>query len=99
MLTTHALDTANGRPAAGMSFELWKDGERIAQGQADGNGRATLLEHAEPGDYEILWDVAAYFGTDAFLTRVPVRFRISLPQHYHVPLLVSPWSYSTYRGS
>ena len=99
MLTTHALDTANGRPAAGMAFELWKDGELLQKGETDANGRARLLERADPGTYEIIWDVGSYFGTDTFLTSVPVRFRVSEAAHYHVPLLVSPWSYSTYRGS
>src|SRR5262249_3872335 len=99
MLTTHALDTARGRPAAGMSFELWKDGAKLLEGRTDANGRGTLLEATEPGTYEIVWEVGAYFGSSTFLGRVPVRFNVADRSHYHVPLLVSPWSYTTYRGS
>jgi 5-hydroxyisourate hydrolase len=99
MLTTHVLDTSQGRPAAGMRFEVFRDGEAVASGETDGNGRAKILERAEPGVYEIQWAVGAYFGLASFLDVVPVRFRVTDEGHYHVPLLVSPWSYTTYRGS
>jgi 5-hydroxyisourate hydrolase len=99
MLTTHVLDTAHGRPAAGMRFELWREGGLVQSGQTDRNGRATLLEKATPGSYEIRWFVGGYFGSASFLDVVPVRFVVSDEGHYHVPLLVSPWSYTTYRGS
>lgn len=110
-LTTHVLDTASGRPAAGMGLELFAlDGEKrkaikVAVTNADGRTDGPLLAEDEfaIGHYEIVFDVAGYFsgGTDPpFLGRVPVRFGISDPDsHYHVPLLVSPYSYSTYRGS
>lgn len=115
-LSTHVLDTANGRPAAGMTVELF----RIEAGGArtlvkavttnrDGRTDAPLLVDAAfaVGTYELVFDVAAYFrGQGAasadppFLTSVPIRFSIAEPDgHYHVPLLVSPWSYATYRGS
>ena len=113
-LTTHVLDTANGRPAGGMSLELYAiEGEhrsllKTLQTNAGGRTDGPLLAEGEfgVGLYEIVFDVAGYFAQSAdppeppFLGRVPIRFGIADPEaHYHVPLLVSPWSYSTYRGS
>ena len=106
-LTTHVLDTAHGRPAAGVAIGLARlDGEnrtelRAVTTNADGRTDEPLLadDELEAGEYELVFAVGAYFG-NGFLDRVPVRFRIEQPgEHYHVPLLVSPWSYSTYRGS
>ena len=114
-LTTHVLDTANGKAAAGMKIELsllqgsdWKLLKSL-QTNADGRTDAPLLEGAalEPGQYRLTFDVASYYrglGTKLpeppFLDRVPLRFGIADAQaHYHVPLLCSPWSYSTYRGN
>ena len=104
-LTTHVLDTARGRPAAGIPVELARlDGERRAvvattTTNADGRTDAPLLEPLEAGTYELTFDVGGHFD-EGFLGRVPVRFTIAdADAHYHVPLLVSPWSYSTYRGS
>jgi hydroxyisourate hydrolase len=110
-LTTHVLDTARGRPAAGVAIELV--GERLTlasvRTNADGRTDAPLLADGrlERGGYELVFDVGAYFagaGLDTseppFLGRVPVRFQVGDPDaHYHVPLLASPWSYCTYRGS
>ena len=112
-LTTHVLDTARGRPAAGIRLELFRldltSGERDlikeTRTNADGRTGAPLLDELESGVYELVFDVGEYFaGEDVpdppFLGRVPVRFGVADPaSHYHVPLLVSPWSYSTYRGS
>lgn len=114
-LTTHVLDTANGCPAAGMVVRLYRlEGEsavlqRTLILNADGRGDGSLLkdETFVPGRYRLLFSVAAYFrarGTELseppFLDEVPLDFGISDPaDHYHVPLLVSPWSYGTYRGS
>ena len=113
-LTTHVLDTARGRPAAGMRLELVRldeNGERqvLKEVITNGDGRtdAPLLAGGElrPGIYELVFEVGEYFtGRDLpdppFLGSVPLRFGVSDPQaHYHVPLLASPWSYSTYRGS
>jgi 5-hydroxyisourate hydrolase len=103
-LTTHVLDTAAGRPAAGVAVELTRGSEllRTTVTNADGRTDEPLVApgELEPGEYELVFAVGDYFGVSAFLDRVPVRFRIADPdQHYHVPLLVSPWSYSTYRGS
>jgi 5-hydroxyisourate hydrolase len=107
-LTTHVLDTARGRPAAGVGIELARFGEsgreviRMVTTNADGRTDAPLMEAGElqAGAYELVFSVGDYFGERTFLDRVPVRFTIADPEeHYHVPLLVSPWAYSTYRGS
>lgn len=114
-LTTHVLNTARGVPAAGMSVELWvipSGGEpaRVAATVLNADGRAPepLLreETFVPGTYELRFFVGDYFrrlglGADPpFLDVVPVRVTLAAGQgHYHVPLLASPWSYATYRGS
>lgn len=108
-LTTHVLDTANGCPAADLEVELFRveDGDhrhlKTVQTNADGRTDEPLLEEEEfaRGVYEISFGVGGYFAEDApFLDRVPVRFRVAdASEHYHVPLLVSPYAYSTYRGS
>ena len=116
-LTTHVLDTAHGRPAAGMDIALWSlepgtTGRRLLttlRTNADGRPDGPLLagDTMLAGVYELVFAVGAYFvsvgvaqGEPAFLDEVPVRFGIADPEaHYHVPLLVSPWSYSTDRGS
>ncbi len=107
-LTTHVLDTMRGRPAAGMQIELWSiagDAPRLLKTirtNADGRADAPLLEGDAiiAGTYELVFFVGDYFGERKFLDRVPVRFVISdAGAKYHVPLLVSPWNYTTYRGS
>lgn len=105
-LTTHVLDTANGRPAAGMKIELRRlpTGELLKALTTNDDGRTDVPalgpDEIAPGEYELAFHVGAYFGERKFLDVVPVRFRISdAAQNYHVPLLCSPWSYSTYRGS
>ena len=114
-LSTHVLDTANGRPASGVAIELFAtagEGRRSflrTVTNADGRTDAPLMagEAFRTGTYELVFHVGAYFrGLGAatadppFLDLVPIRFTIAEPDgHYHVPLLVSPWSYSTYRGS
>jgi 5-hydroxyisourate hydrolase len=114
-LSTHVLDTVNGRPAAGVRIELHRlDGEArepVAETRTNADGRtdAPLMtgDAMRAGAYEILFHVGDYFraagvatADPAFLDVIPVRFAIADAEgHYHVPLLVSPWSYSTYRGS
>jgi 5-hydroxyisourate hydrolase len=113
-LTTHVLDTARGRPAAGMALELFRiEGEerrslKKVQANAEGRTDEPLLteDEFETGLYEIVFDVGGYFAGEPgvadppFLDRVPIRFGVAdLSAHYHVPLLASPWYYSTYRGS
>jgi 5-hydroxyisourate hydrolase len=98
-LTTHVLDTARGRPAAGVPVELRRDGELLVSTDTDADGRAQFGEVAT-GIYELEFTVGDYFGEREFLDRIPIRFTVADPAaHYHVPLLVSPWAYSTYRGS
>lgn len=114
-VTTHVLDTANGRPGAGMKIEFsvfegqgWKHLKTVTANK-DGRTDEPLIEGValKPGQYRIVFHVAEYFraqGTKIpdppFLDRVPLRFGIAdAAAHYHVPLLCSPWGYSTYRGS
>jgi 5-hydroxyisourate hydrolase len=103
-LTTHVLDTMRGIPAGGMKIELWLSGKMLktVTTNADGRTDSPLLSAAEfaTGNYELVFYVGDYFGERRFLDRVPVRFTIDdAKAKYHVPLLVSPWAYSTYRGS
>ena len=114
-LSTHVLDTVNGKPANGIAIELFAlegDSRRSVLRtitNADGRTDAPLMigEAFRTGTYELVFEVGAYFkevgattANPPFLDIVPIRFTIAEPDgHYHVPLLVSPWSYSTYRGS
>ena len=115
-LTTHVLDTARGRPAAGLAISLWaleENGERrllrSVRTNHDGRTDAPLLagDEVQVGVYELVFAVGPYFAAQGlpaaeppFLDEVPVRFGIGdANAHYHVPLLTSPWAYSTYRGS
>ena len=109
-LTTHVLDTAAGKPAAGVRVVLRRDDALVAEGETNADGRLDkpLLDGAafKPGSYEMTFHVGDYFrarGTTladpAFLDVIPIRFAVADDAHYHVPLLVSPYGYSTYRGS
>ena len=113
-LTTHVLDTATGRPAQGMRVELWRlDGApahvKTVTTNADGRVDGAILEGAtfRPGRYELRFHAGDYLRATgvklpdpAFLDLIPIRFGIADAEaHYHVPLLVSAYSYSTYRGS
>ena len=113
-LTTHVLDTATGNPAAGLKIELYLlDGGavhlRTITTNADGRGDGPILEGASflQGHYELRFHAGGYFRTQglqlpepAFLDVIPIRFGIAnAGQHFHVPLLLSPYGYSTYRGS
>jgi 5-hydroxyisourate hydrolase len=108
-ISTHVLDTTRGRPAAGVpvTLERHDDGAWVPAGQGftDADGRLKALHPAEPrvATYRITFGVDAYFklhGTASFYPRVSIEFRIEAPaEHYHVPLLLNPYGYSTYRGS
>ena len=112
-ITTHVLDTAAGRPAAGLKVILSRlDGTPAVVTEtvtnADGRCEKPLLDGPAfaPGCYEIVFHVGEYFrrtgvalADPPFLDIVPVRFGVAEDAHYHVPLLVSPFAYSTYRGS
>ena len=109
-LTTHVLDTALGKPAAGLKIEVWRDALlKTIVTNSDGRADAPLLEGAafETGHYELRFFAGDYLrGLDLnlaeplFLDVIPIRFGIAVAdQHFHVPLLLSPFGYSTYRGS
>lgn len=99
-LTTHVLDTARGVPAPGIPLALRRHGRVVAEAVTDLRGRADVVEGLEAGAYELTFSVGAYLDGEGFLDEVPVRFRVDDPgAHLHVPLLLSPWSYTTYRGS
>ncbi|SFS62334.1 hydroxyisourate hydrolase [Paenibacillus sp. BC26] len=110
-LTTHVLDTSQGKPAAGMKIQLWVHSSlgrppqliKEVQTNADGRVDTPLLGRGElhSGEYELVFDVGSYFGGDIrFLNLVPVRFIVEdSSSNYHIPLLVAPGGYSTYRGS
>ena len=114
-LSTHVLDTMHGCPAAGMRIELWSlaDGNRTMLKSTvtgtDGRTERPLLtgDEMKAGPFELVFFVGDYFAAKEspsppipFLDTVPVRFGIADPNaNYHIPLLCSPWAYSTYRGS
>ena len=110
-LSTHVLDLTTGRPAVGMKIELWQHGpapKLIKTYTTNGDGRtdSPLLAGAAvvAGPYELVFRVRDYFATrqvdSPFLDEVPIRFAITdANAGYHVPLLVTPWAYQTYRGS
>ena len=95
-VTTHVLDTAAGRPAAGIPVRLLRDGDVLATGETDADGRVTELgpDELAPGDYRLEFDVRT-----PFLPRVVIDFTIADASHYHVPVLLSPFGFTTYRGS
>jgi 5-hydroxyisourate hydrolase len=113
-LTTHVLDTAAGKPAAGLKIELYRLGDAAAlvksiATNSDGRADGPLLEGGDfvPGHYELRFHAGDYLRSSglclpdpAFLDVIPIRFGIAdAAAHYHVPLLLSPYGYSTYRGS
>ena len=113
-LTTHVLDTARGCPAAGLRIELFRiEGAarrfiRALETNADGRTDEQILPSGEfaQGTYELVFHAGAYLDatgtppeTPRFLDVIPLRFGMSEDAHYHVPLLLSPFGYSTYRGS
>ncbi len=105
-LSTHVLDLACGKPAGGMKIELrdLTTGALLKEVTTNSDGRADVPlltgDALSAGEYELLFHVGDYFGDKTFLDGVPVRFRITDPTaSHHVPLLCTPWAYSTYRGS
>ncbi|MBO9713228.1 hydroxyisourate hydrolase [Sphingomonas sp.] len=109
-LSTHVLDTAHGRPAAGVKVRLWHDGSLLFSGATNDDGRCPELiadKPLTPGTYTLEFSIADYFrglgialADPPFLDLVAIEFGIAeAGGHYHVPLLVSPYGYSTYRGS
>jgi 5-hydroxyisourate hydrolase len=110
-ITTHILDTSLGRPAAGVPVVLERERDRewveVGRGETDADGRLRTLmppdKSVVPGTYRLVFQTRNYFqlsGTLSFYPRVIVEFEVTGGEsHYHVPLLLSPFSYSTYRGS
>jgi 5-hydroxyisourate hydrolase len=105
-LSTHVLDTSLGRPAAGVSVTLsGDDGRLLGTATTDGDGRVATIgpKLLQAGTYRLRFDTAGYFlagGTPGFYPEVTIAFTIAdAEQHYHVPLLLNPFGYSTYRGS
>ncbi|HZA03386.1 MAG TPA: hydroxyisourate hydrolase [Propionibacteriaceae bacterium] len=108
-VTTHVLDATSGRPAAGVEASLERQGgnswQPVTRGRTDSDGRINDFgpEALEPGVYRVTFAVGPYFaerGQPTFYPEVVIPFRIDDPEaHYHVPLLLSPFAYSTYRGS
>ncbi|MFN2637356.1 MAG: hydroxyisourate hydrolase [Gemmatimonadaceae bacterium] len=105
-LSTHVLDTAVGRPAQGIKVTLECADDLLGSGVTDADGRVNQLHKKEAplgeGSYTLTFYVADYFskaGREFFFPEVVVSFRIKGGEHYHVPLLLSPFGYSTYRGS
>jgi 5-hydroxyisourate hydrolase len=103
-LSTHVLDSALGRPAANVRVTLERGAERLASASTDEDGRVRSLRADLPaGTYRLVFDTGGYFaatGREGFYPEVTVAFTVSDPaRHHHVPLLLSPYSYSTYLGS
>lgn len=104
-ITTHVLDTALGRPAAGIAIALSRiDGSEIARGVTNDDGRIADLVSGSlaAGTYRMTFATGPYFeatGRPVFYPEVSVVFTIAAGEHYHIPLLLSPFGYSTYRGS
>ena len=105
-VTTHILDLVNGRPAAGVDVRLFAGAELIAEGVTNDDGRVADWRQSfsvSPGSYRLEFDVEPWFharGENSFYEHVHISFRIAdAAEHYHVPLLLSPFGYSTYRGS
>ena len=105
-VTTHILDLVKGRPAAGVAVRLYAGADLIAAGVTDNDGRVAEWRQSfsvNPGRYRLEFDVEPWFqarGENSFYEDVQISFRIAdATEHYHVPLLLSPFGYSTYRGS
>lgn len=100
-ISTHVLDSTTGRPAAGVAVRLSGPDGPVGTADTDADGRcAPAPFDLEAGTYELTFDTGGYFGEHTFYPSVTVTFRVrDGGAHHHVPLLLSPWSYTTYRGS
>lgn len=98
-ITTHVLDTSRGRPGAGIEVQLWRGDELRHETKTDADGRAQLADTIEAGTYRVVFKIGEYFES-GFYPEAAITFEVrDASQHYHVPLLASPFGYSTYRGS
>jgi 5-hydroxyisourate hydrolase len=103
-ISTHVLDAATGRPAVGIAVRLYTGDELLAEGVTDSDGRCRLTEDAtRAGPHRLVFATGPWFaaqGVPAFWPEVVLTFSVAEPaQHHHVPLLLAPYAYSTYRGS
>lgn len=102
-ISTHVLDTSTGRPAANVKIALEFDRggfDVVCHGKTNEDGRLRLIEQPDSGVYRITFETGEYFKGETFFPVVAITFEVrDAAQHYHVPLLVSPFGYSTYRGS
>jgi len=110
-ITTHVLDTSRGRPAIGveviLQIRLGHEWKQLGAGLTDTNGRCNTLtaesRPIEPGTYRLLFSIGPYYHrqhVETFYSGIPIVFEVLHPEtHYHIPLLISPFGYSTYRGS
>ncbi|WP_028478257.1 hydroxyisourate hydrolase [Nocardia sp. CNY236] len=102
-LSTHVLDVVRGIPAAGMQVTLSRQAVRLGGGETDTDGRIRALgDELAPGSYRLVFDTGGYFAhteVETFYPEVVIAFGITDERHYHVPLVLSPFAYSTYRGS
>jgi 5-hydroxyisourate hydrolase len=103
-LSTHVLDTALGQPAQGIKVTLQSVLDELGSGVTDEDGRITEFTSGqlEPGTYQLRFDTAAYAAAtnqETFFPEVTITFTITDERHYHVPVLLSPFAFSTYRGS
>ena len=103
-LSTHVLDTSLGKPASGIRVTLLRGEQVLGEATTDADGRAKdLVKQLEVGDYRLRFDVEPWFrksGREGFYKSITIDFVVrAAGEHYHVPLLLSPFGYSTYRGS
>jgi len=102
LVTTHVLDAAAGLPARGIPVRLEFEGRVLARAQTDDDGRVRELgpDRLAPGVYHLVFDTGSYLGPDGFFPEITLAFRVTDgAAHHHVPILLSPHSYTTYRGS
>jgi 5-hydroxyisourate hydrolase len=97
-LSTHVLDTVKGAGAAGMTVDVRSPDGTVHSVTLDPAGRAMLATHAQDGTYELGFHAGAYMGGHGFYDVIPIRFRAAAGQAYHVPLILSAFGYTTYRG-
>ncbi|HKT05125.1 MAG TPA: hydroxyisourate hydrolase [Rugosimonospora sp.] len=99
-VSTHVLDNAAGSPAPGVPVRLERDGSVVDAGVTDADGRLRFARTLTPGRYRLVFDTAAHLGPGAFFPEACVVFQVTNPdRHLHLPLLLSPFGYTTYRGS
>ncbi|MEU7630520.1 hydroxyisourate hydrolase [Nocardia sp. NPDC049220] len=102
-LSTHVLDAVSGQPAIGVAVTLYRQAQQLDSGVTDADGRVGELGRSlARGTYRLVFDTGAYFArrdVETFYPEVAIAFAVTDERHYHVPLLLSPFAFSTYRGS